>query len=111
MLIDVKKEVKLKYKERPRTPDFLGPVTDLFRLIDYVCSDLFAEAVAASLYGKKINQENLDALLRVILSVHNDFIRRISHPEPGLPAKAYYKVIINDFNTQVNEIVDHIQNL
>ena len=84
---------------------------ELKRSIDYVCSDLFAEAVAASLYGKKINQENLDALLRVILSVHNDFIRRISHPEPRLPAKAYYKVIINDFNTQVNEIVDHIQNL
>ena len=84
---------------------------ELKRSIDYVCSDLFAEAVAASLYGKKINQENLDALLRVILSVHNDFIRRISHPEPGLPAKAYHKVIINDFNTQVNEIVDHIQNL
>ena len=84
---------------------------ELRRSIDYVCSDVFAEAVAASLYGKKINQENLDVLLRVILSVHNDFIRRISHPEPGLPAKAYYKVIINDFNTQVNEIVDHIQNL
>ena len=50
---------------------------ELKRSIDYVCSDLFAEAVAASLYGKKINQENLDALLRVILSVHNDFIRRI----------------------------------
>ena len=46
---------------------------ELKRSIDYVCSDLFAEAVAASLYGKKINQENLDALLRVILSVHNDF--------------------------------------
>ena len=84
---------------------------ELKRSIDYVCSDLFAEAVAAALYGKKINKENLDALLTMILSIHSDFIRRISHPEPGLSAKAYYKAIINDFNTQINEVIDHILNI
>ena len=77
--------------------------------INYICSDLFAETVAAALYNKEVRQENVDALLLSIL--HSDFIRRVSHPEPGLPAKTYYKAIIEDFNKQAAEIVDHIQNL
>ena len=79
--------------------------------INYICSDLFAETVAAALYNKEVRQENVDALLGSILRVHSDFIRRVSHPEPGLPAKTYYKAIIEDFNKQAAEIVDHIQNL
>ena len=60
MLIDVEKEVKLKYKERTRTPDILGPVTDLFRLIDYFCSDQekegreYAIKFAAMLYRDSV---------------------------------------------------------
>mgnify|MGYP001641514543 FL=1 len=65
----------------------------------------------STLYNKDVKQENVDALLTSILRVHNDFIRRVSHPEPGLVPKAYYKAIIEDFNKQAIEIVDHIQNL
>ena len=84
---------------------------ELKRSINYICSDLFAETVAASLYDKKASKENLEALLASILIIHDDFIRRVSHPEPGLVPKAYYKAIIEDFNKQVSEIIDHIQNL
>ena len=84
---------------------------ELKRSISYICSDLFAETVAASLYDKKASKENLEALLASILIIHDDFIRRVSHPEPGLAPKAYYKAIIEDFNKQVSEIIDHIQNL
>ncbi len=83
----------------------------LKRSINYICGDLFAEVAATSLYNKDVKQENVDALLTSILRVHNDFIRRVSHPEPGLAPKAYYKAIIEDFNKQAIEIVDHIQNL
>ena len=84
---------------------------ELKRSINYICSDLFAEAVAVSLYDKKASKENLEALLASILIIHDDFIRRVSHPEPGLVPKVYYKAIIEDFNKQVSEIIDHIQNL
>jgi hypothetical protein len=84
---------------------------ELKRSINYICSDLFAETVAVSLYDKKASKENLEALLASILIIHDDFIRRVSHPEPGLAPKAYYKAIIEDFNKQVSEIIDHIQNL
>ncbi len=84
---------------------------ELKRAINYICSDLFGEAVAASLYSEKPAKENIDALLASIIVIHSDFIRRVSHPEPGMKPKLYYKAIIEDFNKQVNEIVDHISNV
>lgn len=84
---------------------------NLKRTINYICSDLFAEAVAASLYGEKPNKDNIDALLSSILIIHNDFLGRVSHPEPGMDKKVYYKAIIEDFNKQASEIIDQIQNL
>ena len=84
---------------------------NLKRTINYICSDLFAEAVAASLYGEKPNKDNIDALLSSILIIHNDFLSRVSHPEPGMDKKFYYKAIIEDFNKQASEIIDQIQNL
>ena len=84
---------------------------NLIQTINYICSDLFAEAVAASLYGEKPNKDNIDALLSSILIIHNDFLSRVSHPEPGMDKKVYYKAIIEDFNKQASEIIDQIQNL
>ena len=84
---------------------------NLKRTINYICSDLFAEAVSASLYGEKPNKDNIDALLSSILIIHNDFLSRVSHPEPGMDKKVYYKAIIEDFNKQASEIIDQIQNL
>ena len=84
---------------------------NLKRTINYICSDLFAESVSASLYGEKPNQDNIDALLSSILIIHNDFLSRISHPEPGMDKKVYYKAIIEDFNKQASEIIDQIQNI
>lgn len=84
---------------------------DLKRSIRAICSELFAEGVAASLYGDKENKADVDALLYSIIEIHADYLRRISHPEPGMPAKKYYKTLIEDFNKQASEIIDQITNL
>jgi hypothetical protein len=84
---------------------------ELKKTINYICSDLFAECVAASLYSGKPEKENVDALLTSILTIHSNYIQRISHPEPGVPAKKYYRDLIDNFNKEVNEVVDHIANL
>ncbi|MBR5656941.1 MAG: hypothetical protein IKW98_09725 [Prevotella sp.] len=84
---------------------------DLKRAINYVCSDLFAECVAASLYGGKTDEKNAEALLTSILRINSDYVRRISHPEPGMPQKKYFKTLIHDFNEQVSEIIDQINNM
>lgn len=84
---------------------------DLKRTINYITSELFAETVAASLYSGKSTQEDVDGILSSIVMINKDFICRISHPEPGLKAKAYYQNLAKDFNKQASEIIDQITNL
>lgn len=84
---------------------------DLKHSINYVCSDLFAECVAASLYNGEPNQEDVDSVISTIIVTRNDYISRVSHPEPGIKPHLYYKQLIMDFNKQVSEIIDQISNL
>lgn len=83
---------------------------DLKRTINYITSELFAETVAASLYNNP-SQEDVDGILSSIVMINNDFISRVSHPEPGVKAGVYYKDLIKDFNKQVSEVVDQIANV
>jgi hypothetical protein len=80
----------------------------LKRAIHSICEDLFAEAIAVSLYGTKGQQGNAEALLFSILKVEDEFIRRTSHPEPGLSAKAYFDDLKENFKVQVSEIIDQL---
>lgn len=84
---------------------------NLKRNINYVCSELFSEAVAASMCSSKATEEDVNALLASILVIHNDYVRRVSHQEPGLSPKLFYKDLVNNFNKQVSEIVDQVVNL
>lgn len=80
------------------------------RHINYVCGELFAECVAMSMYNAKVSEEDLKAMLASILVIHNDFIKRVSHPEPGMKPSLFYKNLINNFNKQVTEVIDQISN-
>ncbi len=82
----------------------------LKKMINYICSDLFSECVAVSLYGNK-NIEDINAILTSILIVHNNYICRVSHPEPGMANKSYFKDLKEKFNIQVGEIIDQIGNI
>jgi hypothetical protein len=84
---------------------------NLKRNINFICSELFAECIASSLYNGHPDQGNVDALLTSILKMQNDFVNRISHTEPGTSAKTYYRKMIHDFNKHVDEIIDQINNL
>ena len=63
--------------------------------------------MAASLYGQ--NRDSAEALIFSTLKMQDDFISRISHPEPGMPAKVYYKKLREDFATHASEIMDHLK--
>jgi hypothetical protein len=84
---------------------------NLKREINYVCSELFAECVATALYSNNSDEANLDTLLTSLMKSHSDYITRVSHPEPGMKAKEYYKRLINSFNNDVNDFIDQISNL
>nr|WP_314520349.1 hypothetical protein [uncultured Prevotella sp.] len=84
---------------------------DLKRTINYICGDLFVEGIAASLYGESRESDSIEALLTSILSMHNNYIRRVSHVEPGMPAKVYFKDLKDKFSKEVNEVIDQLNNL
>lgn len=82
---------------------------NLKRSINYICGDLFAETMAAALYGNGSNKEAADNLLATIIITRNDFVSRVSHPEPGMKARKYYQTLINNFNESVNDIIEKIK--
>jgi len=81
----------------------------LKRSITLISEELFAECVAASLYGH--NCDSAEALLFSIIKMQDNFVRRISHPEPGMTAKAYFKDLREKFTAQAGEIIDQIKTL
>ena len=84
---------------------------DLKKTINYICSELFAECVAASLYNGNPSEDNVNALLSSILMIQNDYVNRISHPEPGMKKNQHLKDLIDNFNKQTSEIIDQIASL
>ena len=85
----------------------------LKRAINLITEELFAEAVAASLYGNEPQKEksNAEAVLSSIIRLRADYTSRTSHPEPGMKAADYYKILREKFTTDVDEVVDQINNL
>ena len=84
---------------------------DLKSIVSDTCADLVAEVVAISTYEVKANHDNVLNTISSILKVRNDYVKRISHPEPGMEPKAYFRKITDDFVAEVSEIADHISNL
>ena len=83
----------------------------LNKSINYICEELLAECVAAQLYSAKPGSENVSPILSSIVHLQNNYVNRISHPEPGMSSKVYFKDLIEHFNKEASEIVDQISNL
>ncbi len=79
--------------------------------INYICDELMAEVVAVSLYGENKSPEATKGLISNIIVMRNDYLSRVSHPEPGMASKAYFDRLIDDFNKDASEIVDQIASL
>ena len=80
----------------------------LKKAINAVSDQLFANAVAVSLYGNDRNAENDEVLINSIINLREDFVSRISHPEPGMKKQAYYKDLQEKFIKQAQELADQI---
>ena len=68
---------------------------ELKSVINNICTDLAAEVVAVSLYESK----------------PADYVRRVSHVEPGMKPKEYFNNLIEAFNNDTLEVIDQITNL
>ena len=80
----------------------------LKKKIKLICEALFAECVAVSLYGHESNRENMEALLSSIVKMEDHYVRRVSHQEPGIPAKTYFNDMREKFSAQVSDVLDQI---
>lgn len=78
--------------------------------INYICSELFAECVALTHYKIEVKQEDIDNVMSRILLMQDEFIRRVSHTQPG-NVKAFYKKLYKDLNAQVDDIINSIEQL
>lgn len=83
----------------------------LKRNINNVCGELFAECIAISMYSSKTEPADVQPLLTSILVLNNEYIKRVSHPEPGMNPKAYYKHLVRHFQKETLELVDQIASL
>lgn len=83
----------------------------LKKSIKVVCGELFAECVAASLYGPEDQQDNLETMLESIIKIQDNYISRVSHPEPGMKASIYYKDLEEKFIAEVDDLVNQINSL
>ena len=83
----------------------------LKRAINLISEELFTEAIAASLYGNDQHKSNADALLFSIVKMQANFISRVSHPEPGMTSRSYYKDLREKFSAEVSDIADQINQL
>jgi hypothetical protein len=78
--------------------------------INEICTVLLAECFAKLIDSENCNEENVDSLLKSIMTMNDDYTRRISHPEPGMPATKYYKKLREDLVAHICDIVDQINN-
>ena len=81
----------------------------LKRNINLVCEEIFAECMALSLYGR--NRDGGQALFMSIVRMRNEYIRRVSHAEPGKKPKEYFRNLRDSFVAQADEIIDQINHL
>jgi hypothetical protein len=80
----------------------------LKKAINLICEELFTEGIAVAHYGPRPKSE-VEAILFSIVKMGANYVTRVSHPEPGMSAKAYYKDLWDKFTAEVSEIQDQLQ--
>jgi len=83
----------------------------LKQCINLICEELMTDGIAASLYGAEASKNDAETLLYSIVRMQRNYISRVSHVEPGMTPKAYYKDLREKFAAEVSEIADHISTL
>ena len=83
----------------------------LKKTIKMISEGLFAECAAVSLHAQASTLDNIQAVLFSIVRLQEDFTARISHPEPGMPAKDYFEDLREKFSAQASDLQDQIDNM
>jgi hypothetical protein len=98
--VNLAKSIKQKGKKN------MANKRKLKKRINQTCATLFAECVAASLYGTSPHIDDLNAFAFSIVKLQDNALRRISHPEPGIPAKKYYRDVSEQLSAQISDLLN-----
>ncbi|MFA6831112.1 MAG: hypothetical protein WCR36_02415 [Bacteroidaceae bacterium] len=82
----------------------------LKKAVGYALGELLTEAMVFKAYIPKVDVEKADLLMNKIIKTNDEFIKRISHTEPG-SVKLFYKKFGEDFNTAIDEILEDLNSL
>ncbi len=80
----------------------------LKKTIDLVTGTLLIECVATMHFDHKAPQEDIDNIMVATLRLQDDMISRVSHPEPGMPAKKYFKKLREDLYSTAEELANQL---
>lgn len=83
---------------------------DLKKVVAFVADELATEAFIVS-YDSKGDTEAWVAVFNKIFALNKEYIARINHVEPGMPAKKYFNTLCDSFNADAKAILDEIKEL
>lgn len=83
---------------------------NLKKVIAFVVDDIATEAFLVS-YGAKGNTEAWVTVFNKIFALGIEYISRINHVEPGMPAKKYFNTMCESFNADAKALLDEIKAL
>ncbi|MBR4968428.1 MAG: hypothetical protein IKY19_09410 [Bacteroidaceae bacterium] len=83
---------------------------NLKKVITFVVDELATEAFLLS-YDAKGDTEAWVALFNKIFNLNNEYIARINHVEPGMPAKKYFNTLCDSFNADAKALLEEIGQL
>lgn len=81
----------------------------LKKAINYIAGDLLTECVAI-LHFNNTRAEDVDNVMLAVLRMQDDMLSRVSHPEPGMPAREYFRHLRHDLARATDELVEQITN-
>lgn len=81
----------------------------LKKQINYIVECMYAELCFYSVAPNSNKEKIADALTKII-QLQEEYIKRISHVEPG-NTKAFFKQLKNEFDTQVDLILKDFDSL
>ena len=80
---------------------------NLKTVITFIVDDLATEAFFAS-YDASGDTEAWVSLFNRIFGLNNEYIARVNHVEPGMPAKKYFDALCDAFNADAKALHDEI---
>ena len=83
---------------------------DLKKVITFVVDELATEAFIVS-YDSKGDAEAWVAPFNKIFALNKEYVARMNHVEPGMPARKYFNTLCDSFNAEAKALLEEVRAL